>query len=40
MWTNHEELGLPWGMIRTKGHQLWFLEHLEWLIYAWATAGV
>ena len=40
MRTDDEELGLPWGMIRTKGHQLWFLEHLELLIYSWATAGV
>ena len=40
MWTDDEELVLPRGMFWTKWHQLWFLEHPEWLISAWAAAGV
>ena len=38
-WTD-EELGLPGGIIRTKGHQYWFLEHPKWLISPWARVQV
>ena len=39
-WTDDEELSSPGGIIRTEGHQYWFLEHPEWLISARAAARV
>ena len=40
MWTDDEEFGSPGEIIRTKGHQSWFLEHPKWLISALAAARV
>ena len=40
MRTDDEELGSPGGIIWTKGHQYWYLEHPNWLISAWAAARV